>query len=279
MFCIWAKLAAMKLAKPHLDVGLFSTKRDEQLAFWQQTVGLPYDHHGQAGRRHAAAPPSHERLDPEDESRARSPAGGCAPSGIVGLQIAREGTDAAQALADPDGNKVTLVPKGQHGVEGIAILLRVNDPVAHDRLLDPGHAVRAGGRRPLPLRRFADRGRRTGQGRAPRARNGAGLAIATRRYRSGIASPNTRASWRVAATSGGEPRMLGDTVRYAFVSIPTATTSRSASAHPDRRHCSSRLILRPRAGRCGPWPAGARLEWRAPSNEPRWTGLRALRAA
>ena len=31
----------MNLAKQHLDIGLFSTKRDEQLAFWQQTVGLP----------------------------------------------------------------------------------------------------------------------------------------------------------------------------------------------------------------------------------------------
>ena len=39
----------MNLAKQHLDVGLFSTKRDEQLAFWQQTVGLPYDHMGKLG--------------------------------------------------------------------------------------------------------------------------------------------------------------------------------------------------------------------------------------
>ena len=39
----------MNLAKQHLDVGLFSTKRDEQLAFWQQTVGLAYDHMGKLG--------------------------------------------------------------------------------------------------------------------------------------------------------------------------------------------------------------------------------------
>ena len=31
----------MNLAKPHLDVGLFSNRRDDQLAFWQQAVGLP----------------------------------------------------------------------------------------------------------------------------------------------------------------------------------------------------------------------------------------------
>ena len=39
----------MNLAKQHLDIGLFSTKRDEQLAFWQQRVGLPYDHMGKVG--------------------------------------------------------------------------------------------------------------------------------------------------------------------------------------------------------------------------------------
>ena len=53
------------------------------------------------------------------------------PSGVIGLQIAHSG--AAQSLADPDGNKVELVPKGRDGVAGIAVLLRVSDPKAHDR--------------------------------------------------------------------------------------------------------------------------------------------------
>ena len=39
----------MNLAKPHLDIGLFSNSRETQLAFWQQTVGLPYDHMGKVG--------------------------------------------------------------------------------------------------------------------------------------------------------------------------------------------------------------------------------------
>ena len=41
----------MHLAKQHLDVGLFSNRRDDQLAFWQQTVGLPYDHMGKVEGR------------------------------------------------------------------------------------------------------------------------------------------------------------------------------------------------------------------------------------
>ena len=74
-------------------------------------------------------------------------------------------------------------------------------------------------RRPLPLRRFADRDRRDGQGRAA-ARSGAGRAIATRRCRCGIASPNTTASWRAAAPRAASRGILGDTVRYAFVCDP-----------------------------------------------------------
>src|SRR5437660_341130 len=106
-----ATLPAMNLAKPHLDVGLFSTKRDEQLAFWQQTVGLPYDHMGKLG----AGMQQHRHhmngsILKMNHSRNALPA--APPSGIVGLEIAREGLRAPQALSDPDGNKVTLVAKG-----------------------------------------------------------------------------------------------------------------------------------------------------------------------
>ena len=53
------------------------------------------------------------------------------------MQIAKEGLANPQALSDPDGNKVMLVPRSADGradgVQGIAILLRVNDPAQHDR--------------------------------------------------------------------------------------------------------------------------------------------------
>ncbi len=38
-----------RLAKDHIDIGLFSNQRDEQLAFWQNVVDLPYDHVGKVG--------------------------------------------------------------------------------------------------------------------------------------------------------------------------------------------------------------------------------------
>ena len=122
----------MNLAKQHLDIGLFSAKRDEQLAFWQRTVGLTYDHMGKLGsgmqqHRH------HMNGSILKMNHSRNPLPAAPPSGIVGLHIARDGLAAKQALSDPDGNKVALVPKGSDGVQGIAILLKVNDPAEHDR--------------------------------------------------------------------------------------------------------------------------------------------------
>ena len=80
----------MHLAKPHLDIGLFSNICEAQLAFWQQTVGLPYDHMGKVGggvqqHRH------HMNGSILKMNHARDPLPAIAPSGIIGLQIAREG--------------------------------------------------------------------------------------------------------------------------------------------------------------------------------------------
>ena len=207
----------MKLAKPHLDVGLFSTKRDEQLAFWQRTVGLPYDHMGKVGggvqqHRH------HMNGSILKMNHSRGPLPDVPPSGIVGLKIAREGLATAQALADPDGNKVSLVPKGQDGVEGIAILLWVNDPAAHDRFWT--HAMqfeRAGAGR---YRCGDSLVVVAGQGRIECAKEwrGPGYRYMTVQIWDCIAE--YEGILARGGASGGEPRLLGDTVRFAFVCDP-----------------------------------------------------------
>lgn len=116
----------MKLAKPHLDVGLFSNRRDEQLAFWQGPVGLAYDHLGKLGggmqqHRH------HMNGSILKMNHARDPLPAMAPGPIRELLVARAGLAAPEALADPDGNRVTLVPPGHRGVAGIAVGLRAAD--------------------------------------------------------------------------------------------------------------------------------------------------------
>lgn len=121
----------MELAKQHLDVGLFTNKRDAQLAFWQEVVGLSYDHLGKLGggmqqhRHHMNG--SILKVNHARDALKPSPA-----SGLVGLRIARPGLTTRVALADPDGNRVLLVPPGDQQVEGIAIELMVNNRDAHD---------------------------------------------------------------------------------------------------------------------------------------------------
>ena len=208
----------MKLAKPHLDVGLFSNRRDEQLAFWQKTVGLPYDHMGKLGggvqqHRH------HMNGSILKVNHARDPLPAIAPSGIIGLQIAREGIERPQALADPDGNTVTLVPKGQDGIEGVAILLRVNDPAAHDRFwTEAMQYERAGEKRYRygdSLIVVAEQGRV--EHRGPHWR-GPGYRYTTVQVWDCVAE--YEGILARGGTSGGDVRILGETVRYAFVCDP-----------------------------------------------------------
>ncbi len=207
----------MNLAKQHLDIGLFSTRRDEQLAFWQQSVGLPYDHMGKVGggvqqHRH------HMNGSILKMNHSRDPLPAVAPSGIIGLEIAREGLAAPQPLADPDGNKVSLVPKGANGVEGIAILLRVNDPAAHDRFwTEAMQFERAGERRYRcgdSLIVIAEQGK---VDRSPQWR-GPGYRYTTVQVWDCIAE--YEGILARGGTSGGDVRILGETVRYAFVCDP-----------------------------------------------------------
>jgi lactoylglutathione lyase len=208
----------MNLAKPHLDVGLFSNRRDDQLAFWQHTVGLPYDHMGKAGggvqqHRH------HMNGSILKMNHARDPLPDIAPSGIVGLQIAREGLAAPKELLDPDRNQVTLVPKGSGAVSGIAVLLRVNDPAAHDRFWT--HVMqyeRVGEGRYRcgdSLMVIAGRGKVEHRGTAWR---GLGFRYTTVQVFDCVAEFEGIVAR--GGTPGGEVRVLGDTVRYAFVCDP-----------------------------------------------------------
>lgn len=217
MSCAWGKIVAMKLAKNHLDLGLFSNKRDEQLAFWQQTVGLSYDHMGKLGggvqqHRH------HMNGSILKMNHARDPLPALASSGIVGLQIARAGLAAARPLADPDGNRVTLVPRGYGGVEGIAVLLRVNDPAAHDRFWT--HVMQC--------ERVGDGRYRCGdsliviaeQGKVERSVEWRGPGYRYTTIQVWDCAGEYRGILARGGTSGGEPRLLGDTVRFAFIRDP-----------------------------------------------------------
>ena len=122
----------MKLAKPAVDLGLNTNNLAAMLAFWQNDVGLPFDHvlpirKGTKQHRHDLLG-SVLKINHADERLPETQ-----PSGFVELLIARDALGPSRHLRDPDGNRVTLVDKAKSGIAQIAIRMNVRDPDAHAR--------------------------------------------------------------------------------------------------------------------------------------------------
>src|SRR5690349_10665360 len=95
-----SRVQFMDLAKPHMDIGLFTNRREEQLEFWQRTIDLEYDHMGKLGGgiqqlRH------HMNGSILKINHVRDPLRPLPASGIVGLRIARPGLTARREFTDP----------------------------------------------------------------------------------------------------------------------------------------------------------------------------------
>jgi catechol 2,3-dioxygenase-like lactoylglutathione lyase family enzyme len=121
-----ARLAGHDLVAP-LGLG-----QGELLEFWQDEVGAVLDHvlpirRGQDQHRHDIAG-SVLKINHHTEPLPTTP-----PSGYLELLVARDDIDKPVALADPDGNRVTLVPTGVDRVTQIAVRLGVRDVDAHRR--------------------------------------------------------------------------------------------------------------------------------------------------
>jgi len=120
----------VNLAKPCVDIGLNTNNLDAMLAFWRNDVGAVFDHtlpirRGVKQHRHdinGSVLKINSHYEPLPETL---------PTGYVELLIARDGLAAARPLHDPDGNAVTLIPKGAWGIAQIAIRLKVRDLAAH----------------------------------------------------------------------------------------------------------------------------------------------------
>ncbi len=124
--------AIMKLAKPRIDIGFATNDAPAALAFWQNEIGLPFEYtqpirRGYKQHRHDLCG-SILKINQVYEPLPDNP-----PSGYLELLIARDGIAAPQTMTDPDGNRVSLVPKGLFGIERIGIRLGVRDIEAHRR--------------------------------------------------------------------------------------------------------------------------------------------------
>ncbi len=119
----------MNLAKPALDVGLYTNDLTASLTFWKQAQ-VPFDTLLKLGGG------LHQHRHTIGESvlkvnHARTPLPERAPSGLRQLWIARDGLEAPLALQSPDADAVTIVPTGHEGVNQIKLDLVVSDLPTH----------------------------------------------------------------------------------------------------------------------------------------------------
>jgi len=122
----------MKLAKNQIDVGLSTNNIDPMLRFWQDDVGLRFEHvllvrRGQKQHRHDVAGSVIKINHYVDQLPAAS------PSGYRELIVASPDRGRPEHLTDPDGNCVCLVPLGHQGIKQIAVRLFVRDIESHRR--------------------------------------------------------------------------------------------------------------------------------------------------
>jgi len=119
----------MQLAKPRIDIGLATNNLEPMLRFWQDEVGVPFDHllkirRGMDQHRHdlmGSVLKINHRANPLPANP---------PGGYAELLIAREGVSQPRPMVDPDGNRVSLLPPGTFGIGQIGVRVRVRDLAA-----------------------------------------------------------------------------------------------------------------------------------------------------
>lgn len=122
----------MRLAKHHLDIGLFTEEIEDQREFWGSTVGLRFDHEldflpGLTQYRYDV----HGSVVKVNQSAAALP--DKRASGFSELAIARDGQSEDWTATHPGGDQVRLVVPGTDDIVGIGITISSPDPA---RLLD-----------------------------------------------------------------------------------------------------------------------------------------------
>ena len=120
----------INLAKPALDVGLYTNQLDSMLAFWQTQAGLKFSEllpvgGGVRQHRHAIGD-SVLKINHK-----REPLPNTNPTGLCSLVIYSDAVATPTVLRDPDDNEVSLVPKGG-GELNLSLNLTVRDSAAQE---------------------------------------------------------------------------------------------------------------------------------------------------
>jgi lactoylglutathione lyase len=207
----------VELAKQQIDIGLYTNQRQEQLDFWQNTVGLEFDHLGKLGGgvhqlRH------HCNGSIIKVNHARDTLADDAPTGLAGLIIARDDIGERRDLTDPDSNAISLVPRGQDNIINLALRLRVRNRAAAQAFYCGALGFDDGGDGRLRCGESFVFLEEDATAPAVSALPGKGLRYFTLQI---LDCDRTHA--QVLAAGGREgraPITLGDTVRYSFVRDP-----------------------------------------------------------
>jgi predicted enzyme related to lactoylglutathione lyase len=123
----------MQLAKPQIDVGLYTNQTEAMLELWQTEVGLPFEEMQPLGRgvrqhRHGMNG-SVLKLNSVRDPMPEAKLSGYRELWIASVEVVAE----PRVLWDCDGNGIRLVPYGYSGVSGIALKLAVsNAKVFHE---------------------------------------------------------------------------------------------------------------------------------------------------
>jgi hypothetical protein len=125
----------MDFFKPQLDIGLSTNKIEPVLKFWREEVGVTPTRvyslrPGQAQHQHDLNGTT-VRINHFEADLPVTP-----PPGYFELVVPRDG--APRSLTDPDGNRVSLVPPGTHGIRQVGLRIGVRDLDAHRRFYRDG---------------------------------------------------------------------------------------------------------------------------------------------
>jgi catechol 2,3-dioxygenase-like lactoylglutathione lyase family enzyme len=201
----------LALAKPALDVGLYTNRAEEATAFYEHHIGLTYDHalpvtrhvlqhrfrvHGSVLKVNASDRPLET-----------------APSGYRSLTVAG---DAAVDLVDPDGLPVRVATDLAPGVD-TSVEVRTSQPDAHARFYRDGLGTSVAGDRfrlgTTELRLVAD------ESQPPAGRlDASGFRYLTVQVYDVVAEHDRLVD--MGAAEGMPPTRLGDVAAISFVRDP-----------------------------------------------------------
>jgi len=116
----------MELNRPQVDVGLFTNRINEMKAFYGENLGLKFESEMAVGggfkqHRFVANGSIIKLMDSRDPLPRRH------PGGYETLIIATNLVSQPEALNDPDGNTIELVPPGRDDVTQLEVRLGVSD--------------------------------------------------------------------------------------------------------------------------------------------------------